>query len=80
LRLVAATPAGEVALPDADLSGGVALLLGSEETGLPGAFLEAADVRVAIPMRAAAADSLNVSVTAGILLYEASRQRRTLRP
>ncbi len=79
LRLVAATPAGEAALPDADLTGGVALLFGSEEHGLPREILDAADVRVAIPMRGAA-DSLNVSVTAGILLYEASRQRRAASP
>lgn len=76
LRLVAASPHGETPLPDADLGGAVALLVGSEEDGLPPALLAAADLRVAIPMRAGAADSLNVSVTAGILLYEAERRRR----
>lgn len=77
LRVVAASPNGETPLPNADLGGGVALLVGSEEEGLPREVLSAADVRVAIPMRAGAADSLNVSVTAGILLYEAERRRRT---
>jgi TrmH family RNA methyltransferase len=73
-RLIAATPSGETELARADLSGNVAILVGSEEEGLPRAILEGADARVRIPMRGAA-DSLNVSVTAGILLYEASRQR-----
>jgi TrmH family RNA methyltransferase len=74
LRLVAASPEAETALDEADLTGAVALLVGSEGEGLGGEALAAADVRVRIPMRGAA-DSLNVSVAAGILLYEAARQR-----
>jgi TrmH family RNA methyltransferase len=75
VRIAAATPDGDTAPADADLTGPVALLLGSEETGLPAAAAAAAHVRLRIPMRGAA-DSLNVSVAAGVLLYEADRQRR----
>jgi TrmH family RNA methyltransferase len=75
LRLVAASPAGEKAVDAVDLTGAVALVVGSEETGLPVAILHACDERVRVPMRGEA-DSLNVSVSAGILLYEADRQRR----
>ena len=55
-------------------AGPVALLLGSEECGLDESSLAAADERVRIPMHGAA-DSLNVSVSAGVLLWEAVRQR-----
>ncbi|MFA5550090.1 MAG: TrmH family RNA methyltransferase [Trueperaceae bacterium] len=75
LRLVAATPHATDALWDADLTGGVALLVGAESTGLPDWWLERAAQQVRIPMRAAAADSLNVSVAGAVLLYEAFRQR-----
>jgi TrmH family RNA methyltransferase len=75
LRIVAAAVDGASEPDAADLTGAVALLMGSEERGLPAHALAAADARVRIPMRGAA-DSLNVSVAAGVLLYEAGRQRR----
>lgn len=75
LRIAAAATDGAVEPDAADLTGGVAILMGGEESGLPPEALAAADVRVRIPMRGAA-DSLNVSVAAGILLYEADRQRK----
>jgi TrmH family RNA methyltransferase len=50
-------------------------VLGAEDTGLSPDLLAAADTAVALPM-AGAGDSLNVSTTAAILLYEAVRQRR----
>ncbi len=59
---------------EADLTGPLAVLVGSEEHGLDGRAIAAADVRVRIAMRGSA-DSLNVSVAAGVLLYEADRQR-----
>lgn len=74
LRLVAATPDASLLHHHADLRGGAALILGAEDTGLPAAWLDAADVRVRIPMHGAA-DSLNVSVAAAVLAYEAERQR-----
>lgn len=75
LRTVAATPDGARSPADTDLTGPRALLVGSEEVGLPEAATASADERVRIPMRGSA-DSLNVSVAAGVLLYEADRQRR----
>ncbi|MAF26830.1 MAG: RNA methyltransferase [Gemmatimonadota bacterium] len=74
VRMVAVTPDGDTPLPDADLTGAVAVVVGNEQSGISREVREAADVRVAIPM-GGAADSLNVSVCAGIVLYEATRQR-----
>lgn len=51
-----------------------ALFVGNEGAGLPAAVTAAARDRVAVPMRAGV-ESLNVAVAAGILLYEAARQR-----
>jgi TrmH family RNA methyltransferase len=75
-RLIAATPSGETDLDDASWDGKIALMVGSEEKGLPPEILSAVDVRVRIAMQGSV-DSLNVSVTAGILLHEAHRRRRT---
>lgn len=76
LRLVATTPTGATPLYDADLTGGVALLLGAEHAGLAEWWLERAHARVSIPMRSgASADSLNVSVAGAVVLSEAQRQR-----
>ncbi len=51
-----------------------AIILGSEEKGLSVSWKEHADCQARIPM-AGEADSLNVSVAAGVLLFEAARQR-----
>lgn len=58
-----------------DLSGRVALAMGSEGSGLARLLRETCDGMVSIPAQGRV-DSLNVSVAAGVLLYEASRQRR----
>lgn len=63
-----------VEVREADLTGPVLILLGNEGAGLPPAVQQNADTRVYIDMRAGL-DSFNVSVTAGLLLYEARRQR-----
>ncbi len=85
---VAATSAREsVSCWDADLAPPLAVLLGSEGAGLPADLLAAADLRVAIPMTGTA-ESLNLAVAAGVLLYEVRRrtglaggqQRRGLQP
>ena len=76
LTLVAAAPDGDVPLTGADRSGPTAIVVGSEARGLPPAWLERADVRVRIPMFGRA-DSLNVSISAAIIVYEAVRQRLT---
>jgi TrmH family RNA methyltransferase len=75
ISIVATTPAAELELWDADLAGPVAVVVGAEQYGLSERWLDAADIRVRIPM-AGAADSLNAAIAAGIVLYEARRQRR----
>jgi TrmH family RNA methyltransferase len=57
-----------------DLTGPVAIAMGSEAHGLTSAWLAAADERVVIPM-VGAADSLNLATATALLLYEAVRQR-----
>jgi len=77
-RVIAATPDGARLPSEVDLSAGGVILVGSEERGLGEELLALAHERVRIPMRGRA-DSLNVSVSAGILLYEADRQRTDAR-
>jgi TrmH family RNA methyltransferase len=73
-RVAAATPRGATAYTATDLTGRVALALGSEAHGLDDAWIEGADARVVIPMRGRA-DSLNLAQSATLLMYEALRQR-----
>ncbi len=60
---------------DCDMTGGTALVMGTEATGLTDAWRAAADAHIRIPMLGRL-DSLNVSVSAAILLFEAVRQRQ----
>jgi len=60
---------------ETDLTKPVAFLLGNEGAGLPEHVLHAIEVQVSIPMRGPV-ESLNVGVAAGVLLFEAARQRR----
>lgn len=60
---------------DLDMRGGTAIVMGTEDTGLSEAWRSAADAHIRIPMLGRL-DSLNVSVSAAILLYEAVRQRQ----
>jgi 23S rRNA (guanosine2251-2'-O)-methyltransferase len=64
----------EQSLFAADLSGPLGLVLGSEGKGLRRLTRERCDLLVRLPMLGAV-ESLNVSVAAGICLYEALRQR-----
>jgi 23S rRNA (guanosine2251-2'-O)-methyltransferase len=59
---------------EADLAGGAALVLGAEGRGLRPLVRKTCDVLVSIPL-ATGVESLNVSVAAAVLLYEARRQR-----
>lgn len=75
MTVVAAHPADDaVDFRAVDYAGPTAILLGTELDGLTDAAAAAADVRVAVPMVGAVA-SLNVSVAAAVVLYEAQRQR-----
>ena len=58
------------------MTGGTALVMGTEATGLTDIWRKAADAHIKIPMLGEL-DSLNVSVSAAILLYEAVRQRNS---
>ena len=70
----AAAGPGATPMWDADLAGGVALVLGAEGKGLRPLVRKTCDALVAIP-QLGRVESLNVSVAAGLLLYEARRQR-----
>lgn len=59
---------------DTDMQRGTALVMGTEATGLTDPWRQAADAHIRIPMKGRL-DSLNVSVSAAILLFEAVRQR-----
>ena len=59
---------------DADLTGGVALVFGAEGKGVRPLVRKTCDAAIAIPL-ADGVESLNVSVAAAVLLYEARRQR-----
>jgi len=60
---------------DTDMKGGTAIVMGTEATGLTNVWRKAADAHIKIPMLGRL-DSLNVSVSAAILMFEAVRQRK----
>jgi 23S rRNA (guanosine2251-2'-O)-methyltransferase len=75
LRVVGTSDDAATTIYDVDLRGPVALVLGAEGAGLRQLTRRSCDELVRIPM-AGAVESLNVSVAAGVCLYEALRQRR----
>jgi 23S rRNA (guanosine2251-2'-O)-methyltransferase len=75
IRVVGTSDDAERTLYDVDLSGPVALVLGAEGPGMRQLTRKTCDELVRIPM-SGAVESLNVSVAAGVCLYEAMRQRR----
>ena len=79
IRTVATRVDAQEPYTDADLTGPVAVALGAETDGLTDAWSGPDIEPVSLPMLGIA-DSLNVSVTAAILVYEARRQRGSLRP
>jgi TrmH family RNA methyltransferase len=77
IRSYAAHLGGKRAYDELPLSKGCAFLIGNEGNGLSEELTAQADEKIIIPM-AGGAESLNAAMAAGILLFEAARQRRTL--
>ena len=75
IRVIGTSEDAEKTVYDIDLRGAVAVVLGAEGTGLRQLTRKSCDELVRIPM-AGAVESLNVSVAAGVCLFEALRQRR----
>jgi TrmH family RNA methyltransferase len=76
VRRVATVVAGGVPYDQTDLTGPLAIVLGSEAHGLAATVLACVDEPVSIPM-AGRADSLNVAMAGSVLCFEALRQRRS---
>ncbi len=74
INSIAATPYANTVYGDVNMTGKTAIVVGSEAFGLSEEWLAAADERVRIPMHGKV-DSLNLSASAAILMYEAVRQR-----
>jgi 23S rRNA (guanosine2251-2'-O)-methyltransferase len=75
----AATP-DAASLWDTDLTGAIAVAIGAEDLGLSERARSIASRLIAIPQTARSVDSLNASVAAGVVLFEAARQRTTELP
>jgi 23S rRNA (guanosine2251-2'-O)-methyltransferase len=73
MRIVACTEKSKIPLYEVNLRGPVCIILGSEEDGITSDLLNLSDIKARIPMRGEIA-SLNVGVSAGIILYEKTRQ------
>ncbi|MEM6507380.1 MAG: RNA methyltransferase [Planctomycetota bacterium] len=80
IRILAAVVDGQVEHTEADYSGSIAIVIGPEDRGLSDLWKRAAadtdGQTVRIATQAGSADSLNASVAAGVMLFEARRQRR----
>ena len=76
VRVYAAYLEGSVCYYELDYQGGSAFVIGNEGNGLIKETAEAADARIRIPMEGRL-ESLNAAVSAALLVYEASRQRRS---
>ena len=74
IRVIGLSDVATKSLYDIDLTGPVALVLGAEGSGMRQLTAKTCDELVSLPMRGAV-ESLNVSVAAGICLYEVVRQR-----
>ena len=74
IKTVATTPSANTLYSDANLTGPLAIIMGSEQYGLSDFWMKSADLPVRIPM-AGQADSLNVAMATIITLFEAVRQR-----
>jgi 23S rRNA (guanosine2251-2'-O)-methyltransferase len=75
VRIAGATEKAEGAIFKADLTGPVAIVMGDEEKGLSSETRKLCDELFRIPLSPDGVDSLNVSVAAGVALFEVVRQR-----
>ncbi|KAG6558911.1 23S rRNA (uridine(2479)-2'-O)-methyltransferase [Candidatus Rhabdochlamydia oedothoracis] len=75
IKVVAATPSASQDFTQLDLTGPVAIAVGTEQLGLSDFWMKQADICVRIPMHGIA-DSLNVATATTLLLYEVVRQRK----
>ncbi len=78
-RIVAMVPREGQPLESVDLGSPTVVLVGGEGHGLPAPLVDAAEVRVTIPMQPPV-ESLNTATSAALILYEARRQRLTAKP
>ena len=74
VSIVGCTEKTDVLLPDEDLTGPIAVIMGSEENGISDEYLKMCDKKVRIPMFGTI-ESLNVAVSASVVMYEVNRQR-----
>jgi TrmH family RNA methyltransferase len=74
IQVLAATPSAKVTYTQANLADPVAVVVGTEDLGLTGFWLQRADQKVLIPMHGRV-NSLNVSIAAALIVFEAVRQR-----
>lgn len=75
IKILAAAPGAAKEYLEVDYQQGCAIILGAEDKGLSKDWLAAADEKIKIKMRGQI-DSLNVSVSAAVILFEALRQRQ----
>lgn len=78
IQVVGTSPDGPLDYQATHYTGPILLLMGSERHGLPQELLERCDPLVTLPM-VGRADSLNLSVATGVMLYEIFNQRRRRR-
>lgn len=74
IKIVAATEKGTVFYTQTDMKSPLAIVMGSEDTGISSQILKLADEQLKIPILGQI-ESLNVSVSAALMIYEAVRQR-----
>lgn len=74
LQIVGCTEKADKLVYDINMSGPTAIIMGSEEDGISGEYLKLCDERVKIPITGEVG-SLNVSVAAGVILFESVRHR-----
>lgn len=74
IKVYAATEKGSINYTEADMKESIMIIMGAEDTGVMPEIIKMCDGKLKIPIKANI-ESLNVSVAAGILMYEAVRQR-----